>query len=198
MNRIIILTLLIISILLIGSSEKRDKVYIKNNTFTVIYSEKFEQPLEIEYEVACTNNLYSRKGLDFYKVDGIITSDDADYVNNIYDKGHLAPAANFNCDEKMLYETFSYLNCALQHQELNRGTWKYLENYERMLALKHKVSVKVICKFSKNSKILPSGATIPDGFLKIIKYNNLVETYYFPNKSPKSRKFRDYKIKESF
>lgn len=198
MNKSIILVLVtLLTLLLTINSERRDKVYFKNKTFSVIYSEKLEQPLELEYEVKCTNNLYSRKGLDFYKVDGIITSDDNDYSNNFYDKGHLAPAANFNCDEEMLYETFSYLNCALQHQDLNRGTWKYLENYERMLALKYKVSVKVKCTFSKSSKVLNTGATIPDGFFKIIKYNDKTEIYYFPNISPTSRKFRDYKIKES-
>lgn len=197
MNKIIISIVVIILTLLSIKEDRRDKVIVKNETFSVIYSEKLEQPLEVEYEVKCTNNIYSRRGLDFYKVDGIITSDDQDYSNNFYDKGHLAPAANFNCNEKMLYETFSYLNCALQHQDLNRGAWKYLENYERMLALKYKVSVKVKCTFSKKSTILDTGATVPDGFYKILKYNNKIEVYYFPNIKPTSRKFRDFKIKES-
>ena len=50
-----------------------------------------------------------------------------DYVNNVWDKGHLAPAAAFNCDRETIKKTFSYLNCALQHEGLNRGPWKELE-----------------------------------------------------------------------
>ncbi len=196
MKKLLLSVLLIsISIFAIKFETLREKVYFKNDTFTVTYSEVLEQPLEVIYEVKCTDNIYSRKGLDFYKVDGIKTSDDKDYSNNFYDKGHLAPAANFNCNEKMLYDTFSYLNCALQRQELNRGAWKYLENYERMLAQRTKVKVIVRCVFSKNSIRLKTGATVPDGFYKILKYDNKIEIYYFPNIIPTSSKFRDYKIK---
>lgn len=194
LNKLLII-ILSTTLLLNFTQKLRDRVEVKNDTFHVIYSEVLEQPIVVEYVVRCTDNLYSRKGLDFYKVSGIKTSDNKDYVNNIWDKGHLAPAANFNCDEKMLYETFSYLNCALQHQDLNRGTWKYLENYERMLSLKHKVHVRVECIFSKESEVLPTGATIPDGFIKILYYDNKIDKYYFPNIKPTSRKFRDYRIK---
>lgn len=169
-------------------------IYVKNDTFEVLYSEELEQPLEVKYEVKCISNIFSRKGLDFHKVDGINTSDDLDYVNNFYDKGHLAPAGSFNCNEKMLIETFSYLNCALQRQELNRGVWKYLENHERVLAQRYKVNVIVKCVFSKNSIRLKTGATIPDAFYKEIYYDNKVEIYYFPNEVPKYRKYINYKI----
>ena len=196
MKKILLSILLIsISIFVVKLEKPRDRVYVKNNTFEVTYSEVLEQPIEVKYEVKCTDNIYSRKGLDFYKVDGIKTSDDKDYSNNFYDKGHLAPAANFNCDEKMLYETFSYLNCALQRQELNRGTWKYLENHERVLAQRYTVSVTVKCIFTKGSVKLKTGATVPDGFYKIIKYNNEVEVYYFPNDIPKYRSYNNYRIK---
>lgn len=194
MKKLLSVLIILISILLLNDTP-RDKVYVKNDTFEVTYSEVFEQPLEVKYEVKCTNNIYSRKGLDFYKVDGIKTSDDQDYSNNFYDKGHLAPAASFNCDEKMLNNTFSYLNCALQRQELNRGAWKYLENYERILAQRNDVKIIVKCVFSKNSIKLKTGATVPDGFYKILKYENKTEVYYFPNEIPKYRKFRDYRVK---
>jgi endonuclease G len=59
-----------------------------------------------------------------------------DYLNNVYDRGHLAPAADFNCDLATLRKTFTYLNCALQYDELNRGVWRLLEEHERVLAKK--------------------------------------------------------------
>jgi DNA/RNA endonuclease G (NUC1) len=49
---------------------------------------------------------------------------------------YLAPAADFNCDLATLRKTFTYLNCALQYDELNRGVWRLLEEHERVLAKK--------------------------------------------------------------
>ena len=104
-----------------------------------------------------------RGGMNFYKVDSILTSDNDDYSGNVWDKGHMAPAADFNCDVVMLKKTFSYLNCALQHEGLNRGPWKELERFERNLAKVYTfVNVTIIVKFEDTPKHwLPSGALIP-------------------------------------
>ena len=161
----------------------------------VHYSEVYQQPLNIQYTVLCPAGTASRKGMDFYTNDSIITSDNADYENNIYDKGHLAPAADFTCNTQMLYKTFSYLNCALQDQYLNRGTWRLLESYERELAVKNPgTSVKIILEY-KNSIKLPTGATVPSGFYKKITSGGKVYMYYFPNTKPTSSKYTDFEIK---
>ena len=94
--------------------------------------------------------------------------------NNIWDKGHLAPAASFNCDKETLYKTFTYLNSALQHQGLNRGVWKELEGFERDLANFYEVKVKVEVYFSQEK--VPGGATIPSGFRK--NYNIWGQSIY--------------------
>jgi DNA/RNA endonuclease G (NUC1) len=51
--------------------------------------------------------------MEFYTDKDIKTSDTRDYLNNVYDRGHLAPVADFNCDLATLRKTFTYLNCAL-------------------------------------------------------------------------------------
>ena len=163
----------------------RDSVYVKTSIFEVMYSEKYEQPLWVKYTVQCPEGTASRKGMNFYVCDSIKTSDNNDYVHNIYDKGHMAPAADFSCDNDILYQTFTYLNCALQHQDLNRGVWKTLETYERILSsVNPTVTVEIRCVFSENSIKLPSGATVPDGFIKIIRYKNEVKRFYFKNEKP--------------
>lgn len=177
---------------------QRAKVAFKNELFTGVYSEVYEQPLSITYKVLCPSGTASREGMDFYVNDSIKTSDDLDYANNEYDKGHLAPAADFNCDKKMLFKTFSYLNCALQQENLNRGVWRFLELHERELAKSGAVVVVSIdLAFSANSKKLSTGATVPDGFTKTITVNGkVVEKYYFPNVAPvKGKKYLDYMIK---
>jgi endonuclease G len=158
-----------------------------------MYSEKFEQPLWVKYTVKCPSGTASRAGMDFYTNDSVHTSDNEDYVNNVYDKGHMAPAAAFNCNKDMLYKTFSYLNCALQDQYLNRGTWRLLEAHERQLAVSGEVSVLIRVGFSDST--LQTGARVPTSFRKEIRYASKVECYYFLNEKPKSTSYLDYKCR---
>ncbi len=189
MKKILFLCLLFPTLLF----SQRADVLVKTDIFTVHYSEIYQQPLRIEYFIQCQNGTASIKGMDFYTNDSIMTSDNADYENNIYDKGHLAPAAAFTCTPQMLYKTFSYLNCALQDQYLNRGTWRLLEAYERQLAAGSSVKVEIILEF-KNPTKLPTGATVPSGFYKRITAGNKIYMYYFPNVKPPSSDYTKYQI----
>ena len=109
---------------------------VQTDIFEVCYSTQKQQPLWISYEVECPTVGFIRKGLNFKKDVSFtgVTSDNTDYYKNVWDKGHLAPAADFNCDYEKLRATFTYLNCALQHEKLNRVPWKNLEKYARKLS----------------------------------------------------------------
>ena len=187
--------LLILFLLPLVAFAQRDSVYLKTDIFTEVYSEVLQQPKWVTYTVQCPNGKAPRTGMDFYAEAGLITSDNNDYANNIYDKGHCAPAADFNCTKEMLYKTFTYANCVLQHERLNRGVWRLLESYERDLAATTTVSVEIRMVYSTTSLKLPTGATVPDGFYKIITFGNKTEKYYFPNTSPVSSDFKTYLIK---
>jgi len=182
---------------LVFGQKLREEVKVKTPIYEVIYSEKLEQPTWIQYIVQCPNGKASRAGMDFYTNDSIKTSDNEDYVKNFYDKGHLAPAADFNCTKELLRQTFSYLNCALQNQYLNRGVWRMLEEYERELAKREKVTVTITLVFDKKSIKLPTGATVPSGFYKTIYLEKSKKTikYYFPNETPVKPKYTDYIIR---
>ena len=193
MKKFLISLILLIPLFVFG--QLRDSVLVKSPIFKVMYSETLQQPKWIEYHVECGEGDFSRKGLDFYVCDSVKTSDGGDYEGNVWDKGHLAPAADFNCNKDYLKMTFSYLNCVLQHEKLNRGAWRLLEAYERDLAKKYSVDVKIKMVYSKKSMVLKSGATVPDGFYKTIKYNKVVEVYYFNNEPPVTNEYKKYKIK---
>jgi endonuclease G len=162
--------------------------------YKVVYSEKLENPVKVTYVVLCPDGTASRTGMEFYTDKKIHTADNYDYVNNEWDKGHMAPAADFNCNKEMLYKTFTYLNSALQHQSLNRGIWKHLEMHERELAKKEKVEVIIDIEFDKEPKKVPGGASIPKGFYKHIRYKTGKVCYYFPNEAPKKSTYKDYQI----
>lgn len=154
---------------------------ITTDIFTVIYNEDLEQPVKLTYTVQCPLGDASRSGMDFYIVDSIQTSDNEDYVNNIWDKGHLAPAASFNCDKETLKKTFSYLNCALQHEGLNRGPWKELERFERDLAKFYEVKVEIFVIFDEPLQRVPGGAAIPTKFIKNLCFDDRIIQFEFPN-----------------
>ena len=174
---------------------KKREIKVDAGIYTVIYSEALEQPKEVWYTVECTDGKVSRKGMDFYTNDSIYTSSKEDYENNEWDKGHMAPAADFSCERTTLYQTFSYLNCSLQHQDLNRGVWRLLEARERELAKKTDVEIHIVVDFTKGTKKLPSGATVPGGYRKEIKYSGKTEVYYFKNEKPSSNSFDKYIVK---
>jgi endonuclease G len=186
--------LLLFPLLLFG--QLRDSVYVKTDIYEVMYSETLEQPLWVKYQVQCTGVGASRKGMDFYTVKDVKTSDAKDYEKNEWDKGHVAPAADFNCTKEMLYKTFSYLNCTLQHEKLNRVHWRLLEDYERLLAYSEgPVFVEVKVLFDKIPKRVSTGAAIPTAFLKIIKTKTKTIKFYFKNEPPTKPTFFDYQVK---
>jgi len=193
--RKLLFILLLIPVL--ATAQLRDSVKINAGIYEAIYSEKLESPLLVKYTVLCPNGTASRAGMDFYTNDSVKTSSNEDYIKNEWDKGHMAPAADFNCDKEMLYKTFSYLNCALQNQYLNRGVWRMLELQEREYAKKEPTTVIIKVIFSKTSYKLPTGATVPDGFFKIIQLEKSGKTikFYFPNITPTKEKYTDYEIK---
>jgi endonuclease G len=164
MKKLLLTLGFILPLFIYGQKTLRDSIYVKTDMFELVYSEKLQQPKFIRYTVQCPNGTAPRKGMDFYVCDSILTSDDKDYANNPYDKGHLAPAADFNCTSEMLFKTFTYLNCSLQQENLNRTTWRLLEVRERDLSKTQKVVVEIRCVYSPKSIVLPTGATIPDAY----------------------------------
>lgn len=167
--------------------ELRDSVLIKNELFEIMYSEVLEQPLYVFYIVRDFEKGADRKGMDFWVPKDVHTSNNDDYKYNEWDKGHMAPAAHFSDNEDNLKSTFSYANSALQHKDLNRKEWRYLEAQERKWAEEFgTLKVKVNVLFDENSKVLSTGATVPSGFFKYIYFESTKEEkcYYFPNNKP--------------
>jgi DNA/RNA endonuclease G (NUC1) len=190
-------TLLILLFTLSVFSQKSKRIKFEKEYYWGFYSEVFEQPLYIEYEVYHCDYGESRTGIKFFRDKKIHTSDNGDYYKNPWDRGHLVPAASQNCTYPMIKETFNYLNCALQYYSLNRGVWKELEKLERELASQYnKVTVQIKVAFGEGSKRLNTGAIVPSGFYKTIILDNgsSVYEYYFPNIDPIYKDYEKYQI----
>ena len=197
MNKILVSLALLLSVGVFQSSFGQDRtdVRIKNNVFSVSYNETLEQPNWVEYEVRNITKKFDRGSMDFYTPKNVYTSDNEDYKNNVWDKGHMAPAAAFTDTKENLKTTFSYLNCSLQFDKLNRGAWRELEAQERAWAKQFgTLKVRIVLHFKPNHLVLPTGGHIPNGYWKHITFpNGNRECFYFPNSVPKKHR-SEYEI----
>lgn len=174
-------------ILISLSSFSQDTIRVKNQVFEVLYSQKLEQPIWLKYRSTNRPTNVNRGSMDFFTEKGIKTSDNDDYRTNVYDKGHLAPAASFSDNMENLKQTFSYLNCMLQDQYQNRGEWRLLEEQERKWDAIEPLTVIVKVFFDKVPKRVPTNAAIPSHMQKHIYFEkqNVWKCFVFLNEKPK-------------
>lgn len=105
--------------------------------FVICYRESYEQA---EWAAYCLESSELEKnasrGNDF-RPDPEITTGSAslaDYKKSGYDRGHLAPAADFSFSEEAMSESFYLSNMSPQAPGLNREIWQYLEGQVRIWA----------------------------------------------------------------
>ena len=175
--------------------DKIDSILVTTNIFEISYNEVFEQPNWVKYTVRDIVKNADRDGMNFYTVDSIYTSDDNDYYSNRWDRGHMAPAGSFNDSYENLYSTFTYLNVALQYDDLNRGVWVDLEEQVRSWADDlGDIEIEIYLEFDSNHIILNTGAHVPTAFYKYVSFpDGTKRCYYFPNTSP-DKVWQDYEI----
>ena len=178
---------ILIGFLLVSLISFGQDVRIKNEVFEVLYSQSLEQPLIIKYRSINRPTNVNRGAMDFYKEPNIKTSDADDYKANIYDKGHGAPAATFSDNMVNLKQTFSYLNCIMQDQYLNRGEWRLLEEQERKWDDTENLTILVKSFFDTPVKKVATGAAIPSHLQKHIYFekSNKWRCFVFLNQKPK-------------
>ena len=102
---------------------KTDEVIIERPYYTLRYSEEHEQALWVAYALfadSLRQKTYERK--DDFREDPRIKTGSAslnDYNGSGYDRGHLAPAADFSYDEFALSQSFYMSNMSPQDGSFN-------------------------------------------------------------------------------
>lgn len=125
----------------------------------------------------------------------------SDYTRSGFDRGHLAPAADFSYSEKAMSESFIMTNIAPQNPQLNRGMWADLEKSTRGL-LKYKdindIYVVTGTLYYKNTSLGEfNGIQIPTHFYKVIiePQHGYSAAYLIPNDGSAVNHFSQYLIK---
>jgi endonuclease G len=93
-----------------------------------------------------------------------------DYWHSGYDRGHLAPSADFKWSHQALSESYYYSNMSPQRPELNRQRWSQLEDLLRayVVTYQHKLIVVTGPLLHDTLKqIGPNGVSVPYFYYKV-------------------------------
>lgn len=107
---------------------------VHHTYYSLSYSEEHEQAEWVFYIKNHLNNLGQVSRSNNFKVDNKVSTNSAtlsDYKKSGYDRGHLAPAADFSFNSVAMSESFYMSNMSPQIASFNRGVWKKLESLVR-------------------------------------------------------------------
>ena len=149
---------------------------VRRDGYTLSYNERWEQAEWVAYLL--TRDNLQRKWTqrnDNFRPDPRVstaTADDYDYRGSGYDRGHLAPFADFAYDETLADETFYLSNVSPQARQFNQGVWRELEELTRDWAKKFKrlyvVTGPVITQEPKGYIGRDNRIAIPTAYFKVL------------------------------
>lgn len=155
---------------------KSQLVLLDHKYFKVHYDPKIRLARYVEYRLNRENLLVKNgKRRNKFIPDPILQDSGLpfvttkEYTRTGFDRGHLAPSADFTFSQEANDLTFVMSNIAPQTKLLNRGVWKKLEEQVRFWACgEEKLTIITGPIFHGNDPKLPSGLTIPQRFFKIV------------------------------
>lgn len=178
---------------------------IDKQVFKICYSYKHKGALAVWYELdgdlVNKNNIVERPV--FYSEKNIpiqYRTKSQDYLNSGFNRGHLAPDANFDYELKAQTKTYTMANIVPQYPNLNRKAWIKAEKYERLIASKLKTTTVInLVDYSKSTtQIGKNNLSVPNTFYKIIFNNdkNFKKCFKYENIeiNPQTDKLKDHQI----
>ncbi len=137
---------------------------VKHAGMFLLYDEKHEQPRWVTHIVLPQVNQGNLSRTNDFRVDPKVstgTADKPDYWYSGFDRGHIAPSADFKWSKTAISESYFYSNMAPQRPELNREKWAELEGWGRNQVFS-----------SKEQLIVIAGPILEDGLPKITQGEN--------------------------
>ncbi|GAB3718507.1 hypothetical protein GCM10027592_61520 [Spirosoma flavus] len=152
---------------------------IRHEGYTLRYMDQYKDASWVAYPLLD----YETKGdadrkFEQFKPDPEVangTAISSDYTRSGYDRGHLAPAADFKFSQRIMRETFYMSNITPQAPDFNRGIWSDLENQVRSWARRDHGLYVVTGPVLKSG--LPTigkanEVSVPEKFYKVLLYCN--------------------------
>lgn len=160
---------------------------VKHLALTLGYSEKHEQAAWVQHIVIPEVEFANVSRTNDFRIDSLVktgSSQEEDYfLKKIgadgtmefdgfgYDRGHLAPSADFRWSQKALSESYYYSNMSPQKPEFNRERWAELESWIRTYVIDFNEFVYVVTGPVLKEGLKKQGGnqvSIPEQFYKIV------------------------------
>lgn len=172
---------------------KNDEI-VMHSAMVLSYNEDHEQPNWVMHIVPKDVITGTVTRTNDFRMDPKVSTKSADvgdYWDSGYDRGHLAPSADFRWSKKALSESYYYSNMSPQHPELNRNSWNSLEIQIREWVIDHGELVVITGPILRDG--LPKTQqgsyrlSIPEAYFKIVVDMNPEQpkalAFLFPNQN---------------
>ncbi len=162
---------------------------IHHTAYSLVYSEQYEQAKWVAHIILQDVSRGNEGRTNDFRPDELVKTGsavEADYFVKTmqadssfkydgfgFDRGHLAPSADFRYSKKALSESYLYSNMSPQVADLNRGRWAELEDLIRQYVLKNNTQLYVV-----TGPVLKSGlkkiergvnkVSIPEQYFKVV------------------------------
>jgi endonuclease G len=153
----------------------RDGFLVHHSAMSLFYSPEHEQPWWVVHMILPDIKTGNQGRTNDFRPDSLVkmgTADKNDYLMSGYDRGHLAPSADFRWSKRALSESYLYSNMSPQRPELNREKWADMEDFIRQYVLNSGEPVFVVTggvlKDSLKHIGIDKKITVPRYYYKIV------------------------------
>lgn len=189
------------------SCEINDSLVInRKGGYTLQYSPHHRSAVWVAYKLTYSDTRGSAGRAGSFKQDAelkrrnYVVVSNSDYRNSPYDKGHLLPSGDRQRSRESNIETFLLSNCSPQLPQLNRGTWKSLEEQLRKLTRKYDTLYIVTGPLlsSSRGRLGQNRITVPRRYFKVVlarskdKFTSFA--YIIPNSREIDSDFNNYRV----
>ncbi|MCS6982133.1 MAG: DNA/RNA non-specific endonuclease [Flavobacteriales bacterium] len=158
----------------LGLPQTPDSGYTVVHTAMVLnYKEKFEQACWVAHIIVPEVAMGKQSRTNNFRADPLVptgTAHASDYRKSGFERGHLAPSADFRWNITALDESYYYSNIAPQRKELNRERWRELEELLRQYVIQTQRPLYVVTGGILKGSLLsigPNEVAVPKFFYKV-------------------------------
>lgn len=126
---------------------EEDEDLIVHSAMALVYSEEHEQAKWVSHIIMPDIEFGTVGRTNDFRPDPLVRTGTAakeDYWHSGYDRGHLAPSADFKWSQQALSESYFYSNMSPQRPSFNRKSWAKLEDRLRQYVVHNKEALYVV------------------------------------------------------
>ncbi len=139
--------------------------------FTVYFNRRWHLPWCVAYELTRSETNGGEQRYGSFETDSAVAgcARPWDYTGSGYQRGHMAPAADFKWSARAMRESFKMTNVCPQSGLLNSGGWSRLEEKVREWARRDSALIVATGPIvDKGHRCIGGGVAVPRAFFKVV------------------------------